>query len=152
MIKKDYFVYKKNYLDVLCQPHLRLLFVLTKWVFIHQSINMNNYTDVALSAAYSASADEKKLYSIKKAVLGLIEFVTTTLDEIGVELFHEITDPSLDQLEEILNELETEASKTDDLNLRQVILFAQVLIRDIKHKNPELCANSVKILKNTQVI
>ena len=129
-----------------------IAFVLTQWVFIYKSINMNNYTDVALAAAYSASADEKKLYSIKKAVLGLIEFVTTTLDEIGVELFHEITDPSLDQLEDILNQLETEASNTDDLNLKQAILFAQVLIKDIKHKNPELCANSAKILKSTQVI
>lgn len=48
--------------------------------------------------------------------------------------FHELTDPSLDELEDILNRLEEDASSSGDLNLRQAILFAQILIQDIKQK------------------
>ena len=109
-------------------------------------------SEVVLLDGYQASANEKRLYGIKKAVLGLIAFVTTTLDELGVDRFHELTDPSLDELEDILNRLEEDASSCGDLNLRQAILFAQILIQDIKQKNPDLCANSARILKNTTIL
>ncbi|CDL86624.1 hypothetical protein [Xenorhabdus cabanillasii] len=104
---------------------------------------------VVLKADAQASTQERQLYSIKKAVAALVEFVTASLDELGIDKLHEITDPSLDELADIVSQLSNEAKQHDDLNLQQILLFAQILINDIKIKNPEMCANSSRMLKKS---
>lgn len=110
------------------------------------------YNKISVLNEYQASSEEKKLYSIKRAVIGLIEFVITSLEELGIDTLHEMTDPSLDALDEILCQLDTDASAYGDLNLKQAILLAQILINDIRQKNPDLCAQSSRILKGTSIL
>ncbi|CUY13566.1 Uncharacterised protein [Serratia marcescens] len=101
---------------------------------------------------FEASIEEKQLYSIKKAVIGLIEFVTTSLDQLGIDKLHELVDPSLDELHGIIMQLDAQAKVHGDLNLNQALLFAQILINDIKQKNPEMCAHSSRMLKSAQIL
>lgn len=109
-----------------------------------------DFKDIALRQDSQASVEERQLYSIKKAVTALIEFVTTSLDQLGIDRLHELVDPSLDELHDIIMQLSEEAKQHDDLNLQQVLLIAQMLINDIKLKNPEMCENSSRMLKNAQ--
>lgn len=101
---------------------------------------------------FEASIQEKQLYSIKKAVMGLIEFVTTSLEQLGIDKLHELVDPSLDELHAIILQLDAEAKQHGDLNLNQVLLIAQMLINDIKQKNPEMCAQSSQMLKSARIL
>jgi len=110
----------------------------------------HDFSGAVVKADAEASLEEKQLYSIKKAVTALIEFVTTSLEQLGIDKLHELVDPSLDELHEIIMKLNDEARHHEDLNLQQVLLIAQMLINDIKLKNPEMCANSSKMLKNAQ--
>ncbi|EOV0999208.1 hypothetical protein ACOGYE_003548 [Edwardsiella piscicida] len=103
---------------------------------------------LTLVPGFQASVEEKQIYSVKKAVIGLIEFVTTSLDEIGMDGLHEITDPSLDDLDEALNELEAKADAIDELNLKQIIIFAKVLIKNIREKNQDLCSAGSELLNS----
>lgn len=97
-----------------------------------------------------ASVEEKQIYSVKKAVVALIEFVTTSLDEIGIDGLHEVTNPSLDDLDRALIVLDGKADAINDLNLKQIILFAQVLIKNIREKNPDLCSEGSRILRSAK--
>ncbi|MCC8384976.1 hypothetical protein GPY51_21485 [Photorhabdus laumondii subsp. laumondii] len=105
-----------------------------------------------LKPSVEASTEEKQLYGIKKAVIGLIEFVTTSLEQLGVDKLNEIVDPSLDELEVIIIELDKEASNYDDLNLRQALLLSRILISDIRQKNPEICAEGSRMLRRAQIL
>ncbi|EFV40482.1 hypothetical protein CJD50_22270 [Hafnia paralvei] len=107
----------------------------------------HDFTGAVLKHDAEASIQEKQLFSIKKAVTGLIEFVTTSLDQMGIDKLHELVDPSLDELDAIIIGLSEEAKKHNDLNLQQVLLIAQMLINDIKLKNPEMCESSSRMLK-----
>ncbi|MBD2826814.1 hypothetical protein [Xenorhabdus szentirmaii] len=109
----------------------------------------HQFHSAVLKADAQASVQERQLYSIKKAVAGLVEFVTTSLDQLGIDKLHELTDPTLDELDDIVSELSNEARQHNDLQLQQILLFAQILISDIKTKNPEMCANSSRILRNS---
>lgn len=100
--------------------------------------------------AVEASIDEKQVYSVKIAVIGLIEFVTTSLEEIGIDGLHEVTNPSLDDLDKALVKLEAKADAINELNLKQIILFAQVLIKNIREKNPDLCSEGSRLLRNAK--
>lgn len=95
---------------------------------------------LALVPSAEASAEEKQIYSVKKAVIGLIEFVTTSLEELGIEGLHELTNPSLDELDAELEKLDQKADAINELNLKQIIIFAQILIKNIREKNPDLCS------------
>lgn len=110
----------------------------------------HDFSGVVLNQGAAASFEEKQLYSIKKAVSALIEFVTTSLEQLGIDKLHELVDPSLDELHDIILQLNDEAKQHEDLNLQQVLLIAQMLINDIKLKNPEMCENSSRMLKNAQ--
>ena len=101
---------------------------------------------LAKKPEFEASVEEKQVYSVKMAVIGLIDFVTTSLEEIGIDGLHQIADPSLDDLYESLQALEAKADSIQELNLKQITLFAQVLIKNIKEKNPDLCSASSKTL------
>ncbi|CAI2535450.1 hypothetical protein [Serratia ficaria] len=101
---------------------------------------------------FEASIQEKQLYSIKRAVMSLIEFVTTSLEQLGIDKLHELVDPSLDELHEIILQLDAEAKQHGDLNLNQVLLIAQMLINDIKQKNPEMCAQSSQMLRSARIL
>ncbi|ART02967.1 TPA: hypothetical protein R1R37_002632 [Klebsiella aerogenes] len=98
-----------------------------------------------------SSADEIKLNSVKIAVINLIAFVIRSFDQHGMDMLSKIVDPSLEELEEIITELEKEAQQHDDINLKQALLLSQMLINDIRQKNPELCAQSSTMLSNLQI-
>lgn len=121
-------------------------------VFFYQSKSaFMDSENVTVLEKYQASSEEKHLNSIKKAVMALVEFITSTLEQVGVEEFHRITDPSLDELVEILKRMESLAAPFDDLNLKQVILVAQVLTNDIKLKNVEQTEVTTRMLNSTSV-
>ena len=98
-----------------------------------------------------SSADEIKLNSVMIAVINLIAFVIRSFDQHGMDMLSKIVDPSLEELEEIITELEKEAQQHDDINLKQALLLSQMLINDIRQKNPELCAQSSTMLSNLQI-
>ena len=68
-----------------------------------------------------ASFQERQLYQVQIAVKALIDFVVTSFEELGIEKLHELVDPSLDE------------------------------VHEIKQKNPDLCAQSSKILKGAVI-
>ncbi|MEI7411692.1 hypothetical protein ACIPUP_07510 [Pectobacterium actinidiae] len=111
----------------------------------------NNYLkSITLVPDAEASVEEKQIYSVKKAVIALIEFVTSSLDELGIDGLHEITNPSLDDLDTALGILEKKADAINELNLKQIILFAQILIKNIREKNPDLCSEGSLLLKSAK--
>lgn len=79
-----------------------------------------------------ASFQERQLYQVQIAVKALIDFVVTSFEELGIEKLHELVDPSLDEVHEIILKLDTKAKQLGALDLQQVLLTAQILIRDIK--------------------
>ncbi|UYU30312.1 hypothetical protein [Siccibacter colletis] len=106
-----------------------------------------NFRDAVKVTDAEASFQERQLYQVQIAVKALIDFVVTSFEELGIEKLHELVDPSLDEVHEIILKLDTKAKQLGALDLQQVLLTAQILIRDIKQKNPDLCAQSSKILK-----
>jgi len=98
-----------------------------------------------------STPDEIKLNSVKMAVINLIAFVIRSFDEHGMEMLTKIVDPSLEELEAIIDELEVEARQHDDINLKQALLLSQMLINDIRQKNPTLCAQSSTMLTNITI-
>lgn len=110
---------------------------------------MNNFLkSLKRAPSAEASADEKQIYSVKIAVVALIDFVTSSLEEVGIDALHEISNPSLDDLDKELARLYAIAD--GELKLQQTILFAQVLINNIREKNPDLCSEGAKILKSSK--
>lgn len=97
------------------------------------------------------SIKERQLNSIKLSVKGFVDYVIASFEMLGIENMHKITDPSLDELIEIVDELSAEAKQHDDINLQQILLFAQILLTDIKKKNPSMCENSKWILKKSEI-
>jgi len=89
--------------------------------------------------------------SVKIAVINLIAFVIRSFDEHGMDMLSKIVDPSLEELEGIISELESEAKKHDDINLKQALLLSQMLINDIRQKNPTLCEQSSTMLNNINI-
>ena len=54
--------------------------------------DMNAYLkSLQVVPSAQASVMDKQVYSVKVAVIGLIEFVTTSLEQIGIDGFHEVT-------------------------------------------------------------
>lgn len=98
-----------------------------------------------------ASLQERQIYEIQRIVQSLINFVVTSLEELGIEKFHELTNPSLDELLDLTMELDSKAKELGNIELQQVLLTTQILIKDIKQKNPDLCAQSSRILKNALI-
>ncbi|ELB3891667.1 hypothetical protein HMPREF3119_18375 [Morganella sp. HMSC11D09] len=111
----------------------------------------SDFKKSVLVADAQASIEERQLNSIKMMVQGLINFVVTSFEQLGIDKLHELTDPSLDELASIIQELSAEAKKHEDINLQQTLLFAEILINDIKMKNPEMCANSSHMLKKASI-
>ncbi|SER29255.1 hypothetical protein SAMN05216522_12022 [Rosenbergiella nectarea] len=99
-----------------------------------------------------STPDEIKLNSVKIAVINLIAFVIRSFDQHGMDLLSKIVDPSLDELEAIIGELETETKKHDDINLKQALLLSQMLINDIRQKNPQLCEQSSSMLRSLNIV
>ncbi|EBN0073228.1 hypothetical protein ABM000_02875 [Morganella morganii] len=110
-----------------------------------------DFKDAVLVTDAQASIEERQLNSIKMTVQGLINFVITSFEQLGIDKLHELTDPSLDELAHIIQELGVEAKKHQDINLQQTLLIAEMLINDIKMKNPEMCANSSHMLKKANI-
>lgn len=98
-----------------------------------------------------ASLEQKRLYQVQVAVKSLIDFVVISFEQLGIEKLHELVDPSLDEIHDIILQLDAKAKEMEALDLQQVLLTAQIMIRDIKQKNPELCAQSSKILKRATI-
>lgn len=94
---------------------------------------------------------EMDINSVKIAVINLIAFVIRSFDEHGMDMLSKIVDPSLEELEGIISELEFEAKKHDDINLKQALLLSQMLINDIRQKNPTLCEQSSTMLNNINI-
>nr|WP_202609476.1 hypothetical protein [Proteus sp. G4463] len=111
----------------------------------------NNFKDAVLVKDAQASIEERQLNSIKMTVQGLINFVITSFEQLGIDRLHELTDPSLDELTLIVQELSSEAKKHQDMNLQQTLLIAEILLNDIKMKNPEMCSNSSQMLKKANI-
>ncbi|UNP88135.1 hypothetical protein MNZ22_15980 [Aeromonas encheleia] len=112
-----------------------------------------DHKNVVLKKDVQASLADRKLYAVGLAVRGLIEFITTSFEEHGIDKLHEMTDPSLDELTQVLQELSVEAKAlaVRNENLEQAIHLAQTMVSDIKQKNPDLCANGARILKSVNV-
>lgn len=106
-----------------------------------------------LKKEVQASIPQRKLNAVRAGVLNLIDFIVTSFEELGIERLHELVDPSLDDLAAVLTALQVEAEglEGENENLKQAILLAQVMVSDIKLKNPDLCNNSAKILKAVNV-
>ncbi|WP_444878227.1 hypothetical protein [Citrobacter koseri] len=98
-----------------------------------------------------ASFEEKQLYQVQIAVKSLIDFVVISFEQLGIEKLHELVDPSLDELHDIILQLDAKAKELDALDLQQILLTAQILIRDIKQKNPEMCALGSNTLKRATI-
>lgn len=98
-----------------------------------------------------ASEDEKKIYEVQLAVRALVNFVVTAFEELGIDKLHELTNPSLDELSLIVTELDAKATKINALNLKQILLSAQIMITDIKLKNADSCKCSSGFLRNANV-
>ncbi|WP_333620365.1 hypothetical protein [Pantoea septica] len=98
-----------------------------------------------------ATPEESELNSVKIAVINLIAFVIRSFDEHGMDMLSKIVDPSLDELEEIIAQLQVEAQQHDDINLKQALLLSEMLINDIRQKNPELCAQSSTMLSRLNI-
>lgn len=107
-----------------------------------------------LKSEVVASLDQQKLYAVEQAVAGLIKFIVTSLEQKGMEMLHEMTNPSLEELEEILTKLDDEAKKiTEDTDyLQQAIHLALMMLKDIKDKNEDLCESGARILRTINVI
>ncbi|EAU4779821.1 hypothetical protein EA085_03740 [Salmonella enterica subsp. enterica serovar Give] len=98
-----------------------------------------------------ASFRQKQIYQVQVAVKALVDFVVTSFEQLGIEKLHELVDPSLDEVYDIILKLDAKAKQLDAISLQQVLLTAQILIHDIKQKDPELCAQSSKILKRAVI-
>ncbi|MEY0513144.1 hypothetical protein AB7315_07025 [Providencia manganoxydans] len=112
----------------------------------------NNFKEAVLVKDAQSSIEERQLNSIKMAVQGLINFVLTSFEQLGIDKLHELTDPSLDELTSIVQELSSEAKKHQDINLQQTLLIAEMLLNDIKMKNPEMCSNSSQMLRKANFL
>lgn len=110
-----------------------------------------DFRDAVKKNGVEASLGEKQIYTVQLAVKGLIDFVVISFEQLGIDKFHELVDPSLDEIEGIILELDAEAKAIGDTNLQHYLLTAQVMIKDAKAKNPELCAQGAKFLKNAIV-
>ena len=53
-------------------------------------------------------------------------------------------------LDDALIKLEAKAVAINELNLKQIILFAQVLIKNIREKNPDLCSEGSRLLRSAK--
>lgn len=111
----------------------------------------HGFSDAVKVTDAEATLQEKQLYKVQIAVKSLIDFVVLSFEELGIEKLNELVDPSIDELHDIILQLDAQARKLDALDLQQVLLTAQIMIRDIKQKNPELCAQSSKILKRANI-
>ncbi|MFG0814779.1 hypothetical protein [Raoultella sp. FYR_9] len=111
----------------------------------------HDFRDAVKVAGAEASIEEKQLYQVQIAVKSLIDFVVTSFEQLGIEKLHELTNPSLDELHQIILELDVKAKELDALDLQQVLLTAQILIRDIKNKNPDMCALGSTTLKRATI-
>ncbi|WP_447532814.1 hypothetical protein [Citrobacter freundii] len=111
----------------------------------------HDFSDAVKVAGAEASLEEKQLYKVQVAVKSLIDFVVISFEQLGIEKLHELVDPSLDELHDIILQLDVKAKELDALDLQQILLTAQILIRDIKQKNPEMCALGSKTLKRATV-
>ncbi|ANZ87768.1 MULTISPECIES: hypothetical protein [Enterobacteriaceae] len=111
----------------------------------------HDFSDAVKVAGAEASLEEKQLYKVQIAVKSLIDFVVISFEQLGIEKLHELVDPSLDELHDIILQLDVKAKELDALDLQQILLTAQILIRDIKQKNPEMCALGSRTLKRATV-
>lgn len=111
----------------------------------------HDFSDAVKVAGAEASLEEKQLYKVQVAVKSLIDFVVISFEQLGIEKLYELVDPSLDELHDIILQLDVKAKELDALDLQQILLTAQILIRDIKQKNPEMCALGSKTLKRATV-
>ncbi|WP_429236210.1 hypothetical protein [Aeromonas salmonicida] len=112
-----------------------------------------DYKNVVLKQDVQASLADRKFNAVRQAVEGLVRFIITTFEEHGIDKLHEMADPSLDEMTRILDELAQEATALVERNenLERAIHLAQVMIQDVKQKNPDLCANGAKMLKTVNV-
>jgi len=113
-------------------------------------VNPDLHNAVKFSDA-EASLDEAHLYKVQLAVKAMVDFLLTSLERLGIDKFNELVNPSLDEIEQIIVQLNEEAKSIDEIGLQQVLLGMQIMIRDIKEKNPELCAQGAKFLKNALI-
>ncbi|AMG57772.1 hypothetical protein [Pantoea vagans] len=111
----------------------------------------HEFRDAVKLPGIEASLDEKHLYNVQLAVKATIDFVVTSFEQLGIDKFHELVDPSLGEIEDIIMRLDVEAKRIGAINLQQILLGAQIMINDIKAKNPELCEQGAKFLKNAQI-
>lgn len=110
-----------------------------------------DFRDAIKRPDVEASLQEKQIYTVQLAVKGLIEFVVISFEQLGIDKFHELVDPSLDEIEAIISDLDVEAKAIGDTNLQHYLLTARIMIKDAKAKNPELCEQGAKFLKNAQI-
>lgn len=111
----------------------------------------HHFRDTVKVADATASLEQKQIYTVQLAVKALIDFVVVSFEQLGIDKFHELVDPSLDEIEQIILDLDAEAKSIGDTNLQQYLLSAQIMIKDAKAKNPELCAQGAKFLKNAMI-
>ncbi|MFP1742531.1 hypothetical protein [Lonsdalea quercina] len=110
-----------------------------------------NFKDAVKTTGVEASLQEKQIYTVQLAVKSLVDFVVISFEQLGIDKFQELVDPSLDEIEQIIIDLDAEAKNIGETNLQQYLLSAQIMIKDAKSKNPELCAQGAKFLKNAKI-
>ncbi|EEG2782569.1 hypothetical protein GXR14_001189 [Salmonella enterica] len=111
----------------------------------------SKFNDSVKVADAEASIQEKQLYEIQLTVKKLIDFVVVSLEQLGLEKLHELTNPSLDELLEIALSLDSKAKELGNIELQQILLTTQILIKDIKQKNPALCELGSMTLKKAMI-
>lgn len=111
----------------------------------------HDFSDAVKLPGVEASIEEKQLYKVQLAVQALVDFVVTSFEELGIEKLHELTNPSLDEILEIILKLDDKAKQLGDTDLQQILLTAQILVKDIKQKNPDFCAQTSNLLKRAVI-
>ncbi|ARZ01781.1 hypothetical protein AXW38_12100 [Yersinia ruckeri] len=111
----------------------------------------HDFSDCAKVSGAEASLQERQIYTVQLGVKSLIDFVVTSFELLGIDKFHELVDPSLGDIEAIIIKLDAKAKQIGDIDLQQILLSAQIMIKNIKEKNPELCEQGSKFLKNAMV-
>lgn len=101
---------------------------------------------------------------LNSSILGIKNFVALLLglyNEFGIDGMHELVDPSLDDLEKLIQDMKKTLDilphsedydiQSKKLNLSQGLLFAEVLINGVRRKDNEACSHSEQVLKVNQL-
>lgn len=113
--------------------------------------------------------DKKKFELTVEVVQNTIRGLCLLYDEFGIVGMNELTNPSLDQLKKIISKMKDETSKLESSlaekedsldnesalivvnNVKQGLLFTELLISGIEKEDPEYCQRVHNDIKNNEI-